>query len=131
MLIGNTLNDKCSGVNTLNDKCSGVNTLNDKCSGVNMLNDKCSGVGLQRGGQFPVNFRKVSGKFPREVKLGNFGYIPYWKLSMGIMGIMGTNGNLGELTGNILYPSININRSHKKTSTQNVFNRYFNRFICK
>lgn len=50
---------------------------------------------------------------------------------MEIMGIMEINGNLGELTGNILFPSININRNHKKTSMQNVFNRYFNRFICK
>ena len=32
---------------------------------------------------------KISGKFPWEVKLGNFGNIPNWKLSMGIMGIYG------------------------------------------
>ena len=48
-----------------------------------------TGVGLQRGGKIPVNFWKVSGKFPWEVKLGKFGNIPDWKLSMGIMGIYG------------------------------------------
>ena len=49
----------------------------------------------------------ISGKFPWEVKVGNFGNIPNWKLSMGIMGIkwefmgikwefMATEGNLVE-----------------------------------
>ena len=37
---------------------------------------------------------KISGKFPWEVKLGNFGNIPNWKLSMGIMEI---NGKLWQL----------------------------------
>ena len=54
-------------------------------------------LGLQRGGKFPVNFRKVSSKFPWEVKLGNFGNIPNWKLSMGIMEINGNYGNLWQL----------------------------------
>ena len=36
---------------------------------------------------------KISGKFPWEVKMGNFGNIPNWKLSMGIKGIMGIYGN--------------------------------------
>ena len=35
---------------------------------------------------------KVSGKFPWLVKMGNFGNIPNWKLSMGIMGIYGNWG---------------------------------------
>jgi len=47
---------------------------------------------------------KISGKFPWEVKLGNSGNIPNWKLSMGIYGnyweFMGIIGNLWELTGN-------------------------------
>ena len=50
-------------------------------------------VGLQRGGKFPVNFQKPSGKFPWEVKLGNFGNIKNQK-------IMGINGNEWELTWN-------------------------------
>ena len=45
------------------------------------------------------HFRKVSGKFPWEVKLGNFGNIPNWKLSMGITGIKWETNKTTKTTG--------------------------------
>jgi len=56
-------------------ECLGTGTIYGcgfKARGDNSLGQ---GLGLQRGGNFPVNFRKLSSKCPWEVKLGNFGNI--------------------------------------------------------
>ncbi|XP_062382686.1 sarcalumenin isoform X2 [Sardina pilchardus] len=57
-----------------NDRQCSVENRRARCKGCVL------GLGLQRGGKFPVNFRKLSGNFPWEVKLGNFGNIQNGKL---------------------------------------------------
>ncbi len=56
--------------------------------------------------------QEISGKFPWELGLGNFGNIPNLKLTRNFwefLGIMGINWKFGEIYKTVSYTNININ----------------------